>query len=73
MKLGSLALITVGGYVVWKLFQARQKFLSMRAVALNGKVAIVTGGTSGVGKEACKRLIKNGFKVVFHPPSAMFS
>jgi hypothetical protein len=63
MKLSSVAAVGIGGYVAWKLYQARQKFLSLRAAAMSGKVAIITGGTSGVGKEVCKRLIKNGFKV----------
>jgi hypothetical protein len=73
MKVSSVAAIGIGGYVAWKLYQARQKFLSLRAAAMSGKVAIITGGTSGVGKEVCKRLIQNGFKVKVRLSQLFFS
>ena len=61
-KLLTAAVLAAGAYVTYRV--ATAKFMVvMRAKAMTGKVAVVTGGTSGVGKEACKRLISNGVKV----------
>jgi hypothetical protein len=61
-KLLTAAVLAAGAYVAYR--AATAKFMVvMRAKAMTGKVAVVTGGTSGVGKEACKRLISNGVKV----------
>lgn len=42
---------------------------------MNNKVAIVTGGASGIGKEICLSLAKKGLNVVIapgHPSSLSF-
>lgn len=57
------ALVAVGAYFAYRTATARLFVVVMRAKAMTGKVAVVTGGTSGVGKEACKRLVSNGVKV----------
>jgi len=39
---------------------------------LKGKVALVTGGASGHGKEYCKELFKQGCKVLFCSVSGLY-
>uniref|UniRef100_A0A7S0U6E8 Protochlorophyllide reductase n=2 Tax=Hemiselmis andersenii TaxID=464988 RepID=A0A7S0U6E8_HEMAN len=64
MRVTSLLFGLAGGYIAWRVLNAKLFLSVARARSMTGKVAVVTGGTSGVGKEACKRLVSNGIKVV---------
>ena len=51
------AAAVASAYYLWTRTKRRTK-----ATRMTGKVAIVTGGTSGVGRVAAERLVKNGLK-----------
>eukprot|EP00287_Rhodomonas_sp_CCMP768_P014651 CAMPEP_0196758370 /NCGR_PEP_ID=MMETSP1091-20130531/104153_1 /TAXON_ID=302021 /ORGANISM="Rhodomonas sp., Strain CCMP768" /LENGTH=342 /DNA_ID=CAMNT_0042107189 /DNA_START=6 /DNA_END=1034 /DNA_ORIENTATION=+ len=55
------AVVGIGAVV--KLVMGRKRKPRRKAVAMCGKVAIVTGGTSGVGLETAERLICSGVRV----------
>ena len=51
------AAAVASAYYLWSRTKRRTK-----ATRMTGKVAIVTGATSGVGRVAAERLVKNGLK-----------
>jgi NADPH:quinone reductase-like Zn-dependent oxidoreductase len=51
------ALAATSVYYIWSRTKRREK-----AARMTGKFAIVTGGTSGVGRVAAERLVKKGLK-----------
>jgi hypothetical protein len=51
------AAAVASAYYLWSRRKSRTK-----ATRMTGKFAIVTGGTSGVGRVAAERLVKNGLK-----------
>mmetsp|Transcript_37856 Transcript_37856/g.89587 ORF Transcript_37856/g.89587 Transcript_37856/m.89587 type:complete len:342 (-) Transcript_37856:66-1091(-) len=55
------AVLGVGA--VLKMAMGRGRKARRKAVAMCGKVAVVTGGTSGIGLETCERLVCSGVRV----------
>ncbi|KAJ1490269.1 hypothetical protein T484DRAFT_1777857 [Baffinella frigidus] len=52
--------VVLGAMLWWKL----SKPDAPRASEMTGQVAVVTGGTSGIGRETCDRLVSKGVFVV---------
>ncbi len=61
------AAAVASAYYLWSRTKRKTK-----ATRMTGKIAIVTGGTSGVGRVAAERLVKNGLKGVYLLPFPNF-